>query len=268
MSSSTTDKGKAIQTEAPNVPIDPLLFYIRDHELYYTACHGPRYNEYAIFIDYHEWYLSANTSFFQYLKIINAYRALLQTVNKHPVVIILATGYVESWRLFRHYSSGNNYLTYWKDHELCILRFVLKVIPDAHICPLDFLSYQMQFLSTISQLQIYMQKTCLQMSHFASQCAYHHLSYCSCYQLAHYELQCKILQKYATSSLSSKFNESKSLVPKSKPNLQQFVLQKFLDKQGKLNKQTNSDDETMSSASSLSPLKPEDFQDSQDPYEL
>ena len=28
MSSSTTDKGKAIQTEAPNVPIDPLLFYI------------------------------------------------------------------------------------------------------------------------------------------------------------------------------------------------------------------------------------------------
>jgi len=59
-----TDKGKAIQTEAPTVPIDPLLFYIRDHELYYTACHGPRYNEYAIFIDYHEWYLSANMSFF------------------------------------------------------------------------------------------------------------------------------------------------------------------------------------------------------------
>ena len=157
--------------------------------------------------------------FFQYLKIISAYRSLLQTVNKHPVVIILATGYVESWRLFRHYSSGKNYLTYWKDHELHILRFVLKVIPDAHICPLDFLSYQMQFFSTISQLQIYMQKTCLQISHFASQCAYHHLSYCSCYQLSHYELQCKILQNYAIRSLSSSnYNESKSLVPKSKPN--------------------------------------------------
>ena len=91
MSSSkkATDKGKAIQTEAPNIPLDPLLFYIRDHELYYTACHGPCYNEYAIFIDYREWYLAANMSFFQYLKIISAYRSLLQTVNKHPVVIVL-----------------------------------------------------------------------------------------------------------------------------------------------------------------------------------
>ena len=60
-----------------NVPLDPLLFYIRDHELYYTALHGPRYNEYAIFIDYYEWYLSANMSFYQYLKIIIAYRSLL-----------------------------------------------------------------------------------------------------------------------------------------------------------------------------------------------
>ena len=50
------DKGIAMQTAddyqfAPitpqilsfykNVPLDPLLFYIRDHELYYTALHGP-----------------------------------------------------------------------------------------------------------------------------------------------------------------------------------------------------------------------------------
>jgi len=82
-----TDKGEAIQTPQmstflyKNIPMDPLLFYIRDHELYYTALHGPRYNEYAIFIDYHEWYLSANMSFYQYLKIIIAYRSLLQTLT-------------------------------------------------------------------------------------------------------------------------------------------------------------------------------------------
>jgi len=45
-----------------NLPLDPFLFYIRDHELYYTALNGPRYNEYAIFIDFHEWYLSTNSS--------------------------------------------------------------------------------------------------------------------------------------------------------------------------------------------------------------
>ena len=79
------DKGIAMQTTddyqfAPikpqslsfykNVPLDPLLFYIRDHELYYTALHGPRYNEYAIFIDYHEWYLSANMSFINTSKLL------------------------------------------------------------------------------------------------------------------------------------------------------------------------------------------------------
>ena len=55
-----------------NLPFEPFLFYIRDHELYYTALSGPRYNEYAIFIDYHEWELSATCSFYQYLKIIKA----------------------------------------------------------------------------------------------------------------------------------------------------------------------------------------------------
>ena len=49
---------------------------------------------------------------------------------------------------------------------------------------------------------------------------------------------------------------------KDDPSMKQIVLQKILDKQ------TKSDDDTISSASSSSPPKPEDFQDSQDPYEL
>jgi len=49
---------------------------------------------------------------------------------------------------------------------------------------------------------------------------------------------------------------------KDDPAMKQIVLQKILDKQ------INSDDETVSSAVSSSPPKPEDFQDSQDPYEL
>ena len=44
------------------------------------------------------------------------------------------------------------------------------------------------------------------------------------------------------------------------PEMQQTILQKIL--------QDNSDDDTASSAASSSPPKPEDFQDSQDPYEL
>jgi len=49
---------------------------------------------------------------------------------------------------------------------------------------------------------------------------------------------------------------------KDDPSMKQIVLQKILDKQA------NSDDDTVSSASSSAPPKPEDFQDSQDPYEL
>jgi len=49
---------------------------------------------------------------------------------------------------------------------------------------------------------------------------------------------------------------------KDDPNMKQIVLQKILDKQG------DSDDDTVSSAASSSPPKPEDLQDSQDPYEL
>ena len=49
---------------------------------------------------------------------------------------------------------------------------------------------------------------------------------------------------------------------KDDPSMKQIVLQKILDKQA------NSDDDTVSSASSSLPPKPEDFQDSQDRYEL
>jgi len=49
---------------------------------------------------------------------------------------------------------------------------------------------------------------------------------------------------------------------KNDPDMRQAVLQKILDKK------EDSDDDTMSfAASSFSP-RPEDFQDSQDPYEL
>ena len=49
---------------------------------------------------------------------------------------------------------------------------------------------------------------------------------------------------------------------KDDPDMKQIVFQKVLSKQG------DSDDETVSSAASSSPPKPEDFQDSQDPNEL
>ena len=200
------DKGIAMQTAdqcAPiypqslsfykNVPLDPLLFYIRDHELYYTALQGPRHNEYAIFNDYHEWYLSANMSFYQYLKIILAYRALLRAINRRPVLIILPTGYIESWRFFHHFHYGENNFTYWKHYKHCVLRFVQRIIPDVHICPQDFLSYQTRFFSTLSQLYCCIQNTCLQMSHCDPNC--------SCHQPSHYDLNCNILLHYANSIL-------------------------------------------------------------------
>ena len=49
---------------------------------------------------------------------------------------------------------------------------------------------------------------------------------------------------------------------KDDPSMKQIVLQKIL------NKQTNSNDDAVSSASSSAPPKAEDFQDSQDPYEF
>jgi len=49
---------------------------------------------------------------------------------------------------------------------------------------------------------------------------------------------------------------------KDDPSMKQIVLQKILDKQ------RQGDEDTVSSASSSSPPKPEDFQDSQDPYDF
>jgi len=49
---------------------------------------------------------------------------------------------------------------------------------------------------------------------------------------------------------------------KDDPSMKQIVLVKILDKQ------RDSDDDTVSSAASSSPPKPEDLQDSQDPYKL
>ena len=77
--------------------------------------------------------------------------------------------------------------------------------------------------------------------------------------------------KREKSSSSSTKNKAKGLSQKERdlleylnddPSMKQIVLQKILDKQG------DSDDDTISSAASSSPPKPEDLQDSQDPYDL
>jgi len=86
-----------------NYPLQPLLFYIRDNELFYTSFFRTRYNEYAIFIDYHEWYVSGTIPFYQYLKIVKAYRSLQQDLNQHPVLIVAPIGYVETLRYHQDY---------------------------------------------------------------------------------------------------------------------------------------------------------------------
>ena len=77
--------------------------------------------------------------------------------------------------------------------------------------------------------------------------------------------------KSEQSSSSSTKSKAKGLSQKERdlleylkddPSMKQIVLQKILDKQG------HSADDTASSASSSSPKNLEDFQDSQDPYEL
>jgi len=168
-----------------SLPLDPLLFYLRDHELYYTALSGPRYNEYAIFIDYHEWELSATCSFYQYLKIIKAYQALLQTITMKPVLIILPTGYIETCRWF-------NFFTYWKDYDPCILQFVQRVIPDVHICPQDYFSYHLRFMRYAFQAQRGIQNTCLQMIHIN----HNHKAKGVCQMASHYDFICTLFQKY------------------------------------------------------------------------
>lgn len=135
-----------------NHPHEPLLFYLRDQELYYTSFAGPRYNEHAIYIDYQEWYLSKEIPFYQYLKIIKAYRTLLQDLNNHPVLVVMPTGYIETFRYYQQQC------TYWTTYELHIFEFVTKMIPDIHICPFDqyyshvLIPLQTQFQPNISCL--------------------------------------------------------------------------------------------------------------------
>jgi len=117
--------------QLPNFPHESLLFYFRDHELYYTSFYGPRYNENAIFIYYQEWYNSSEISFYSYLKLIKAYQMLVQNVNNHPVLIVMPTGYINYFKWFR------KHLEYWTAFEFHIFKFVLKMFPDVHICPVD-----------------------------------------------------------------------------------------------------------------------------------
>jgi len=117
--------------QLPNFSHEPLLFYLRDHELYYTSFYGPRYNESTIVIDYQEWYNSFEISFYDYLKLIKAYQTLVQDVNNHSVVIVMPTGYINYFKWFY------KQFEYWTAFEPHIFKFVFKVFPDVHICPVD-----------------------------------------------------------------------------------------------------------------------------------
>ena len=86
-----------------NYSLDPLLFYLRDNDLYFTSFAGPHYNKYVIFIDYQEWYLSKELPFYQYLTLIKVYRTLLQDINNHPVLIVMPTRYIETVRDYHQY---------------------------------------------------------------------------------------------------------------------------------------------------------------------
>ena len=136
------DKGNDLQINndttclsLTNYPHKPLLFYIRDHELYCTALCDPRYNESAIFIDYHEWYLSADLPFYQYLKLIKAYHSLIQVINNHPVLIALPMGYAETLKFY------GEYIAYWKIFEPYVTQFVKRIIPHLHIYLHDYLKF-------------------------------------------------------------------------------------------------------------------------------
>jgi len=120
-----------VSLELPNYPHEPLLFYLRDYELYYTAICGPRYNEYAIFIDYQEWSVNKEISFYQYLKIIKAYRALQQDINNHPVLLVMPTGFIQTFKCYQQY------FEYWTAYEPHMFRFISKIFPDIHFCPFD-----------------------------------------------------------------------------------------------------------------------------------
>ena len=110
---------------------EPLLFYLRDHELYYTSFAGSRYNEYAIFIDFHEWRTSSEIPFYQYLRLLNAYKNLIQEINNHSLITIIPTGFFETIRFY------NDYFCVWNNYEPYVLNFITKYFPDSHLCSLD-----------------------------------------------------------------------------------------------------------------------------------
>ena len=56
---------------------------------------------------------------------------LVQDVNNHPVLIVMLTGYINYFKWFRRQLQ---YLTAFEPH---IFKFVSKVFPNAHICPVD-----------------------------------------------------------------------------------------------------------------------------------
>ena len=149
-------------------PLDPILFYLRDYDLYYTSFAGSRYNEYAIFVDFREWQVSGNLPFYNYLKIIKAYKSLLQILNSHPVLIIIPTGCLETIRYY------NDYFITWIAYDQQAIQLVTKFFPDSHLCPLD------QFLASDSNDDLYK------------------YSSSSCISFTDYGPQCKVLKKYST----------------------------------------------------------------------
>ena len=133
-----TDKGKRLQVlndsnsiQLTNFPHQPLLFYLRDHELYFTSFYRPRYNESAIFIDYQEWYSSDEISFYGYLKLIKAYQTLVQDVNNHLVLTIMPTAYIN------YFKWSHNQFESWTAFEPYIFKFASKVFPDVHFYLVD-----------------------------------------------------------------------------------------------------------------------------------
>jgi len=142
------DNNNNHQQTIHNYPHEPCLFYICDNELHCTAFCSSRYNEYAIFIDYHEWYLSGSIPFYQYLKIVKAYRSLLQDLNQNLILIVAPTGYAETVTF--HW----DYFVYWKHFEPYVLQFIQKIISDVHICPHDYLSFQTRYLSPTTTIKV------------------------------------------------------------------------------------------------------------------
>ena len=102
-----------------------------------------------------------------------------------PILVILPIGYIETCRWF-------NIFTYWKDYDPCILKFVQKVIPDVHISPHDYFSYQLRFLQSATQAQRCIQNTCLQIVHYKVN---YEVNY-TCQIIAHYDFTCTLLHKY------------------------------------------------------------------------